>query len=205
MFPIVRVAAVTLSLFAALPAHAQQNPSFNLINRGGVPIRQLFFTPAGDANWGRNRLEGREIPAGSNYAARRRLDGNCIFDIRVVFADGRTEDRRNIDTCRIEDIAFGAARPVAAGVKPPDDPSFKLINRGSAPIEALFVVPAGQGHGNGWGANRLGGGALQAQTDEVVHPGPRGQCRWDLKIMVAGQGKEKHNADLCRITELPFP
>ena len=200
------VAGALLGLGAvAAPARAQ-NPSFNLINRAPVPIRELFFTPAGDPNWGRNRLQGRSIPAGASFAARRRLDGNCIFDIRVVFQDGRTEDRRDINTCQIEDIAFGVGGAVAGARKAADDPSFKLVNRGAAPINELFVVPAGQGRGEGWGQNRLAGGPLQGRTDQVIRAGERGQCSYDLKVVLAsGKSMEKHGTDLCRITELPVP
>ena len=206
--PLLAIAAVLGLAILGPMGHAwAQNPSFNLVNRGTAPIRALFFTPAGDERWGQNRLQGRTIAPGASYSARRRLDGNCVFDIRVVFSDGRTEDRRGLDTCRIEDIAFGAGPAAAAGAarKAADDPSFKLINRGSQPIASLFVVPAGQGSGAGWGVGRLGG-PLQAQTDEVVHPGKTGQCRWDLKLVLAdGTAKEKHGIDLCRVTDLPFP
>ena len=190
----------------AAPAHAQ-NPSFNLVNRAPVSIRELFFTPAGDPNWGRDRLQGRAIPAGASYAARRRLDGNCVFDIRVVFQDGRKEDRRDINTCQIEDIAFGEpSRTIGAAHKPADDPSFKLVNRGEAPVRELFVVPAGQGRGDSWGQNRLASGPLQGRTDQVIHIGERGRCSYDLKVVLAtGKSMEKHDTDLCRITELPVP
>ncbi len=201
-----RLAYVIAAMVLAAPAHAQ-NPSFNLINRAPVPIRELFFTPAGDPNWGRDRLQGRAIPAGASFAARRRLDGNCIFDVRVVFQDGRKEDRRGVNTCQIEDIAFGVSSgTIGVARKPADDPSFKLVNRGEAPINELFVVPAGQGRGNGWGQNRLAGGPLQGRTDQVIRAGERGQCSYDLKVVLAnGKAMEKHGTDLCRITDLPVP
>jgi hypothetical protein len=190
---------VLLGLGPVRPAAAQtpQNPSFNLVNRAAVPIKELFFTPAGDANWGRDRLEGRMIAPGASYPARRRIDGNCVFDIRVVFADGRIEDRRGLNTCDVDDVAFGAA-PMA-GRKPADDPSFKLVNRGTAPLIALFATPTGTGN---WGQNRLAG-PLPPQTDRLIVI-PRGECRFDLRVeFEGGRRMERHRADLCRITDLP--
>ncbi len=185
-------------ILAAGPGVAQtaaQNPSFNLVNRAGVPIKELFFTPAGDANWGRNRLEGKSIAPGVSYAARRRVDGNCIFDVRVVFEDGRIEDRRGINTCTADEISFGGARKAA------DDPSFKLINRGDAPIAEAFATPAGSGN---WGRNRLIG-ALPKQADRVIEL-PKGTCSFDLRVVFEGGRKlERKRADLCRITDLPVP
>ena len=51
---------------AAAPAvaMAQGNPSFNVINKSGQTITQLFATPAGDLTYGRSRLNGHTIPAG---------------------------------------------------------------------------------------------------------------------------------------------
>lgn len=186
-------------------AHSQpQNPSFNLLNHGRSAITQLFFTPAGDANWGRNRLNGRAIPPGASYAARRRLDGNCIFDIRAVFADGRIEDRRNLNTCNVDDVAFGEplARPPAAA-KPADDPSFRLINRGAQPIAELFATPAGTGT---WGQNRLDAGPLPPQADKLVHIDKQGTCLFDLRVVFSDHtARERHGTDLCRLTDLPVP
>ncbi len=187
-------------------AHGQpQNPSFNLLNRGPSAITQLYFTPAGDANWGRNRLNGRAIPPGASYAARRRLDGNCIFDIRVVFADGRIEDRRDFNTCNVDDVAFGQplAGPRSAATKPADDPSFRLINRSAQPIAELFATPAGTGT---WGQNRLDAGPLPPQADKLVHIDKQGTCLFDLRVVFADHtAREKHRTDLCRITDLPVP
>jgi hypothetical protein len=195
---------------AALPsfwsaAQAQtQNPSFNLLNHGRSAITQLYFTPAGDANWGRNRLRGGSIAPGASYAARRRIDGNCIFDIRVVFADGRIEDRRNLNTCTADDVAFG--QPVGglpgAVAKAPDDPSFRLINRSSQPIVEAFATPAGLGN---WGQNRLDG-PLPPQADKLVHVDKQGSCLFDLRVVFADHtARERHRTDLCRIADLPVP
>ena len=184
------------------PASAQQNPSFNLVNRGSVPIRELFFTPAGDANWGRNRLAGAAIPPGASYPARRRMDGNCIFDIRVVFADGHHEDRRGLNTCTVDDVAFGAGPVTTAGGKAPDDPSFRLVNHGAQPITEIHVVRSGT---EGWGENRIGPGPLPPQTDRPVHVDRQG-CSFDLRVVFAdGHAKERRHADLCRMTDLPVP
>ena len=138
---------------AAPPAGAQ-NSSFNLVNRSPQAIRELFVTSAGNANWGQNRLDGKSgnptaIAAGASYAVRRKLDTNCVFDIRAVFADGKAEERKALNTCAIEDVPIGATPvsnvPVAATGKPADDPSFKLFNRSARPITELRALPSGGG------------------------------------------------------------
>jgi hypothetical protein len=33
-------------------------------------------------------------------------DGQCVNDIRVVWTDGRTQERRQVNICNLTDIAF---------------------------------------------------------------------------------------------------
>ncbi len=208
MFRMLVAAAAVLSLPAltdAPPAHAQgaQNPSFNLLNRGGSAITQVFVTPAGDARWGQNRLQGRSIPVGGSFAVRRRVDGNCIFDIRVVFADHRILDRRNLNTCNTDDVAVGGGTPAAAGAtrKAADDPSFRLVNQASQPVTELFATPAGDAR---WGQNRLDT-PLPPRAGRVIAIAKQpNTCLYDLRVVFADHSaRERHRTDLCRVSELP--
>lgn len=197
-----RVSAIVLAvgLLTAGAAQAQgtrQNPSFNLLNRSSATIKELFVTPAGDARWGRNRLM-EPLQPGASFAVRRRIDGNCIFDIRVVYADGRTEDRRGVNSCETEDVAMGGG----VARKANNDPSFRLVNRGDQAIVELYATPAGSGR---WGQNRLDT-PLPPHTQRAVAIAPQSSCRFDLKVVLADHhAREKHEADLCRITDLPVP
>lgn len=196
--------ALGLTIFSGAVLFARgaeaQNPSFNLVNRGGSPIRELYLTPAGKENWGHNWLAGRTtIAPGATYPVRRQVDGNCIFDIRVVYADGHIEDQRLVNTCKAEDIVFGER---SASPKPADDPSFRLMNRGPQAIEALYARRAGSAE---WGANRLQE-PLTPQSQRIIHL-PRGEgCGFDLRVVLANHhALEKTHTDLCRITDLPVP
>ncbi len=197
--------AALLAASFALQARAQdsQNPSFNLLNRSSVAIRELYVTPAGDTRWGQNRLDAHPIPPGGSFAVRRRIDGNCIFDIRAVFADRRTEDRRDVNTCNLEDVAMGQPAGARTGAKAADDPSFRLVNRAAQPVEELFATPAGLGN---WGQNRLTSGPIPAQGSRLVaiQKQPGGSCLFDLRVVFADHtARERHRTDLCRLTDLP--
>lgn len=194
-------AMVLLALAASPSAQAQsRDPSFTMVNRGSVPLRELFVTPAGDPNWGRNRLDRGPLLPGGRFEVLRRHDGRCIMDIRVVYADGRTEDRRALNTCAVDAVAVGEA---ATGPKRLDDPSFRLVNRGSQPIAALFATPSGM---TNWGENRLIDGTLPPETEKLVHIDRTGNCLFDVRVVFADQkALEKHHANLCRITDLPVP
>ena len=211
LLPLLAVLAAAL-LFAALlfaaPLRAQDraDASFMLVNRAASAVRELYVTPAGDANWGRNRLHGAAIPPGGSFALHRRPDGNCVLDLRVVFADGHNEERRGLNTCTLDALTVGG--PEQAAAKAADDPSFRLINRGAVALRELYVAPAGgeTSGGPGWGRNRLEPGGLPADAATVVRIGRSDQCIYDLRVVFADhKALEKRHADLCRITDLPVP
>jgi hypothetical protein len=95
-----------------------------------------------------------------------------------------------------------AARVALGAAKPPGDPSFRLLNNLAQPIVELFATPAGQGT---WGKNRLTS-PLAPRTTRIVHIARQGTCRFDLRIVLADHSaKEKHETNLCQITDLPVP
>jgi hypothetical protein len=95
-----------LALLAAAPAAAKapDDPSFQLVNRGAQPVRELFATPSGMTNWGENRLDGHGLPPGAATLIRIPRTGNCLFDLRVVFADHTAREKRHDNLCRITDL-----------------------------------------------------------------------------------------------------
>ena len=195
--------ALAATLLAAPPALAQggHDPSFNLVNRGDSPVRELFVTPSGDPDWGQNKLRGSSVPPGGTFQVHRRIDGNCVIDLKVVFADRRTEERRHLDTCVLDAVAVGG--PEQRLEKTHDDPSFRLINRGAVDLRAFYVTPAGM---PSWGRNRLESGGLPAGAATVVRMLRTNQCYYDLRAEFADHKTlEQRHEDLCRITDVPVP
>ena len=190
-----------LGFALASPARAQEkNPSFNLINHTSLAIRELFVTPAGDDRWGQNRLVSGPLAPGGSFAVRRRIDGNCVFDIRVVYTDGTREDRRTVDTCTRDDVVFSAQAKSSTG-KPADDPSFRLTNHLSQQIVELNATPTGQPRG----PNLLEKGPLPPDASLAIHP-PRGQgCSFELRLVLADKSAKTRTLDLCKATDLTVP
>ncbi len=208
-------AALLIAAAAHGPAWAQSNPSFNVANRADSNIIELYASPAGVTNWGRNRLVGVAVPPRQRYAIRLPADGNCVYDVRVVYSSGQPDERRGVNTCAVDDLPFPAAagssrppRPDARGGSrgnrqaETDDPSFRLVNTGRSEINEVYASPADD---DDWGSDRLG--------DDIVSPGetrvirlPKGQCSWDLRIVYAsGKSTEKRRLNLCGITDLRVP
>jgi hypothetical protein len=104
--------AITEVVFgtAAAPPQAgaqagQQNPSFNLVNHGGQPIREIYVTSVRQGDWGGDRLGAATLPPGRWLEVRLPLN-DCLNDIRIVWMDGRAEERRQMDTCRVVNLVF---------------------------------------------------------------------------------------------------
>jgi hypothetical protein len=102
-----RALLVLCLLLVSLPAMAQKpadDPSFRLHNDGAAPITELFATPSGRANWGRSRLDGTPIEPRGERLIRLPRDGDCVYDLRVVFAGGHTLTRRGTNLCRVGEL-----------------------------------------------------------------------------------------------------
>lgn len=188
----IRLLVVLLML--AVPAlAAEPNPSFNLVNHAGQPIRALHLSPAGHATFGsRNWLAG-PLPPGNKVAIRLPADGNCVFDLRATFADNSVEDRRLVNTCNAEDVVFAPAKAA-------NDPSFTLVNHMTQPIAELSATPTGQPRG----ANLLTA-PIAPQGRQAIKLA-NGACAYDVRLVFADKSaKERHNVDLCKLAELAVP
>ncbi len=210
--------AALLALAPALARADQPNPSFYLINRSNQAINEVYVSPPSSDGWGRDRLGDDKIEPNANTAIRLLADGTCVFDLRVVYADGHDEQRRAVNTCNVDDIVFGGpARPgirdgsapaaPATPATPPAgnparDPSFRIVNRGNREIDEVYARVAGTAD---WGRDRLGDATISHDSYKVITL-PRGQCVWDVRLVFAdGQSSEKRRVNLCDVTDFPVP
>ena len=192
--------------FAAGSALADEapNPSFYLVNRSGTAISRVYATPAGMPNWGSDRLSGRAIPAGQNAAIRLPADGSCVYDVRVVYATGRSDERRGLNTCELDNLTFpqGSTAASARPIRPEENPSFLLTNRSRAVLNELYLSPTGD---DSWGEDRLGDGTIAGGGTRTIRL-PPGECLYDMRVVFAnGEANEKRRLNLCQITDLRVP
>ncbi|MFC7476604.1 hypothetical protein ACFQS7_19715 [Dankookia sp. GCM10030260] len=81
------------------------DPSFRLINRDPAAMHEIYVSPTGRRDWGADRL-GQDVLIPGRFARISLPTGQCLHDIRVVFADGRAVERRRVDTCVASQLAF---------------------------------------------------------------------------------------------------
>ena len=190
--------AAALALLPALPALAQGDPSFNLANRSGQAINEIYVSPVSEPNWGRDLLGAEVLPNGRVFAVRIGPAAGCRQDVRVVYADGRPEERRNVDTCAIAEMVFpaGAAAPRPAGGAA--NPSFNLVNHGGLQIREVYVSSAQE---ESWGRQRL----VQPLPPGAHLPVslPLDDCVNDVRVVWAdGRREDRRQVDTCRLVNM---
>ena len=85
---------------------ATNDPSFRLVNRSGRQINEVYATAVGVNTWGIDRMGSEVIAPGATHIVRIAPDGNCVFDVRVVYADGSAAEKRRINLCTVVDLSF---------------------------------------------------------------------------------------------------
>jgi hypothetical protein len=195
------VAVAAILGVVAAPARAQTNdPSFRIVNNTSNVVEQVYASPSNQRSWGQDRLGSEVIPPGQSYIVRLPADGNCAYDVRIVYQGGQAEERRGVNLCTLTDYVLGgggggsAPRQAQQG----GNPSFNLVNRSGRVIEQFYASPASE---QSWGQDRLG--------DDLVNPGqryairlPMGECLYDIRIVFqGGEAQERRRVDACNITD----
>lgn len=80
------------------------DPTFRLINASDKTITEVFATPAGRDNWGKNRLDQGTLLAQGAHVFKLPRDGNCIYDLKVVFIDGKFREKKGTNLCKTSDL-----------------------------------------------------------------------------------------------------
>ena len=79
-----------------------QDPSFRVNNRTATVINEVYVSSSNDNAWGADRLGANVLAPGQSLTIRL-PQAQCMNDIRIVFANGQTHERRRVDTCQITD------------------------------------------------------------------------------------------------------
>lgn len=99
---------------AAPPPGTPRPATVTIINASSQDIDQLYISPVTDGGWGEDWLGMAQILPGQRVLAPRPA-GGCLFDLRVVYRDRRTEELRRHDICAMTELRFDASKARAAG------------------------------------------------------------------------------------------
>lgn len=83
-----------------------RNPSFTFVNGSGATIREIYASLSTNNNWGPDRLGANVLPSGSQVFIPLPQGGSCNTDIRVVYMNGQTFERRGVETCSVTNYVW---------------------------------------------------------------------------------------------------
>ncbi|MCS6855760.1 MAG: hypothetical protein NZ523_13555 [Elioraea sp.] len=198
-----RLAVAAPWLLAASFAAAQPNPDFWVANRSAMRIDRLYVSPVDRNDWGGDWLGEHVLRPGERFPVRPPRDGRCLYDIRVVYADGSAEERRRVNVCAVAEVSFSrgpaqAERSAAAGER-----TVTVVNRSARTMMQLFVSPSTE---RSWGEDRLGESVLPGGRSVVVRLPREGGCEIDLRAVFDDNSVlERRRIDSCRAREIALP
>jgi hypothetical protein len=185
---------------AGSAAQAQNDTTFEVVNRARIPIFEVYVSPSAIDSWGNDLLRDETISPGARKTIRPAAN-DCIFDVKIVFRGGQSEERRRQNLCELSEMAFDGGAPAPAANTAQGDPSFELVNSSAQIITQIYAALSRE---RNWGPDRLGSDVLGAgQRFQVTLP--NGDCQWDIAVVYANDRREeKQNQNLCNVTELAF-
>lgn len=196
-----------LAALAGPAAGQQNNPSFNLVNRAQAPINEVYATAQGMDTWGKDLLTDTTVSPGASFAVRLPL-GQCTYDLRVVYGNGRAEEKRGLNTCNVNDVVFNGSSSAAitgqgngtaqAGRQQATQAALSLTvtNLSKATISSVFATPTGV---DNWGQDRLGAqGTIENEATKTINLPSEGKCLYDIRFVYSDDSTfEKRKVDLC--------
>jgi hypothetical protein len=193
--------ALLFGLMAAGTAEAQNR--FWLENQSGITIREAYVSASRVDFWGPDILGANVLPAGQRVWVVPSF-GDCVLDVRVVYMDGRAEERRNVNACGLSRIVFGggAGAGAAIGGAPGGDPSFNLLNGTGFVIREVY---ASSSRLASWGPDRLGVNVLQPGQSVFIPLPASGGCLTDIRVVfMNGAVQERRNFNTCPVGTLTW-
>lgn len=192
--------ALLLGLTAAGTAEAQNR--FWLENNSGMTIREAYVSASRVDFWGPDILGASVLPPGQRVWVTPTF-GDCILDVRVVYMDGRAEERRNVNACGLSRIAFGGGAGAGAIVGGGGgDPSFNFVNGTGFVIREIY---ASSSRLSSWGPDRLGVNVLAPGQSVWIALPPSGGCLTDIRVVfMNGAAQERRNFNTCPVGTLTW-
>lgn len=161
-------------------------PTFMVQNGGSSAIREFYASPPTDANWGNDRLGSDMIAPGQTYRLQLPRGFGCEQDLRAVFEDGSTIERRGTNICQERTQIFRNAET---------DSEVTVQNGTPRTLFQLFIRPL---HEDEWGPDRLGNDTIDPGEEGAVRFSAGGTCEFDIRVVFDNDSaEERRGVNLC--------
>src|SRR5690349_13028666 len=84
---------------ATVRAQAPLQPGFDIVNTSNVNIVHVLAKPQSVPKWGMP-VPSSAVAAGKTGYIRIASETNCLYDVRIVFADKQAEEHHKVDVCK---------------------------------------------------------------------------------------------------------
>ena len=198
------VAAVLAALVGTFQGlvSAQSDPTVYVVNRSSLVINNIYVSAANSETWGRDWLGDKVLSPGERIRVAPPRGGECVFDVRVVYANDQEEERRRLNLCSMDEVVFnGPGSSNGRGnAAPANNADFEVVNRTSRTIMEIYVSPQTS---DNWGDDKLP--STLAPGAKFMVRLPRGECTYDVRVVYDDRSTEdKREQDLCAISEMVF-
>jgi hypothetical protein len=100
-------AFAALTMLTAGDAAAQSQQDFQLVNRTGYTIDEVYVSPSAQNNWGNDLMGDDSLEDGQVLNVRfPRGSDVCSFDIKVVYDDEETAEFREVNLCQVSRVTI---------------------------------------------------------------------------------------------------
>jgi len=101
-------AAVALFALGAAPgARAQSQLDFQLVNRTGYEINEVYVGPVTSRSWGNDVMGDGTLPNGRQVDIKfNRNASACEWDMKVVYSDGDESEFRGVNLCSVSRVTL---------------------------------------------------------------------------------------------------
>jgi len=107
----IAIALATAALVAAGSASAApdgKNRKVTVENISSQTLRELYAAPTTSKTWEEDLLAQRTLSAGESISANIDNGTNeCMYDLKVVMADGKAYEHRNVNICAVSKWTVG--------------------------------------------------------------------------------------------------
>jgi S1-C subfamily serine protease len=114
-------------------------PDFTVVNRATKAIQSIFVSSVEEKNWGADVLPGVLRP-GDRFEVKLPRNGQCTYDVRIVYDDQAIEDRMKQNVCAVMEMAFSG--PGQPQQRPPQGGGGAQGNGGISGYGTGFFVSA---------------------------------------------------------------
>ena len=190
------------ALLLALPARAEvQRPtrgvpgarSLVVINASQRPVYQLRISPTDTEQWGNDRLGNAVITPGGSFRVALGRTAECVFDVQVTYDDVSSEERSQVDVCRVRSVTFDGSTAAL-----PPDPfaalrTVSFANQTGRTIQQVFISSASADQ---WGDNLAPPSGIPPGTIGSVTY--HGGCVADLRLIYDNRAaEERRDVNIC--------